>query len=50
MAHNLDDKDICKLRKLFTEIDDSHDGYITAVELRDYFKEVMDNKNLIKEA
>ena len=37
MAHNMDEKDVVNLRKLFIKIDTNKNGQITAEELDDYF-------------
>ena len=37
MAHNMDEKDVVNLRKLFIKIDANKNGQITANELDDYF-------------
>jgi hypothetical protein len=37
MAHNMDEKDVVNLRKLFIKIDTNKNGQITAEELEDYF-------------
>lgn len=45
MAHNMDEKDVVNLRKLFIKIDANKNGQITANELQDYFNS---NKESLK--
>jgi|TARA_B110000285_G_C14834581_1_gene472482 Ca2+-binding EF-hand superfamily protein len=45
MAHNMDEKDVVNLRKLFIKIDANKNGQITAEELQDYFN---NNKESLK--